>query len=239
MPRVIVFLAGDSYPEDKPIEDALRPVLEAKDSRFISHDELHQGLAGPFPIQTRLDMLERLVRDIGDHHDIFLVGRSSGARTVSLFAGRNPRILAVAGICYPFRMPGQWIEPERFAHLAVLTTPTLLIQGAGDAYGGIELTENYQLSEAIRLRFVPGGHEQPPATPGGRYIVRQLPDFIGGGWRDAGGNLSNFDEDFYFTAHPGLVEAKAKGLCQSGLQHFQACGRREGRKYRVRIENIE
>jgi hypothetical protein len=37
------------------------------------------------------------------------------------------------------------------------------------------------------------------------------------------------------SSHP----AKAKGLCQSGLEHFQPCGGREGRKYRVLIENTK
>jgi hypothetical protein len=98
---------------------------------------------------------------------------------------------------------------------------------------------NYQLSETIRLRFVSGQHDLPPETPSGHYILQQITGFIDGGSRDASQNLESFDEDLYLTAHPDIAEAKAKGLCSSGAQHFQACGRRENRKYRMRVENTE
>jgi hypothetical protein len=240
VPRTVFYLAGDSYPGDRPIELAVCAALEGEGTRFVGHWEVHHSAPKdqPVPIPARLDMLAEAIHQADPNHEIFLVGRSSGARTVTLFASRNPRITAVACFCYPFRVPHRYLEPERFAHLATLTTPTLLIQGASDPYGGIELTENYQLSEAIRLRLIPGSHEQYPDQPGDQYIVRQIRDFLAGGWRDASQNLANFDENFYRTAHPGIADAIAKGICQSGRQHFEAAGRREGRKYRMRVEEI-
>jgi predicted alpha/beta-hydrolase family hydrolase len=240
MPRTVFYLAGDSYPEDRPIELGVRAALEGESTRFVGHWELHHAAPKDqaVPIPARLDMLAEAIHQIDRDHEICLIGRSSGARTATLFAHHNPRVTAVACFCYPFRTPHRWLEPERFAHLATLTTPTLLIQGAGDLYGGIELTENYQLSAAIRLRFIPGGHEHYPDQPSGRYIAGQMRDFIAGDWRNTAENLASFDEDFYRTAHPGIADAIAKGTCSSGKQHFEAAGRQEGRRYRMRVEVV-
>lgn len=238
MRRTIFFLWGDSYPLDLPWEGALRGVLDDGDTRFITHAQTHFGISeGRFlPIADRIVRMEEALCAVAHGSEIFVIGRSSGARTATLLAARSPRVTAVACISYPFRNPGQWIEPERFAHLASFGTPMLLIQGTYDQYGGIELTENYQLSEAIRLRFVPGDHHLQPGTPSGRYVLEQIPAYLNGGWRDGSQNIAAFDEEFYLSAHPGVAEAVAAGNCASGLKHFQDCGRREGRKYRMRVE---
>jgi hypothetical protein len=130
------------------------------------------------------------------------------------------------------------IEPGRFLHLAALETPTLILQGASDEYGGNELTADYALSEAIRLRFVPGDHHLGASSPAGRHLLKLIPPYIDGGWRDAGQNMTSFDEHFYLWAYPGIAEAVGNGRCASGAQHFQAAGRREGRRYRMRVETV-
>ncbi len=239
MPRTIFYLGGDSYPGEQDWEDALGGLLEGE-ARFVRHPEFHRPWTlGSLPgIDARLAMVAEAVGRAGGDDEIFLIGRSSGARVATLFAAQNPRVAAVVCLFYPFRMPGMRIEPERFMHLATLKTPTLILQGASDEYGGNELTENYALSEAIRLRFVPGDHQLRPSSPSGRHLLTLIPPYIGGGWRDAGQNMAAFDEGFYLQAYPGIAEAVADGRCASGADHFRACGRREGRRYRMRVEAV-
>lgn len=241
MGRRLLFLGGDAYPMERQLEEALRDVLANDACRFISHPEIHPGFPDgrPIPIATRLELLEKAVGAIGEQEDIFLIGRSSGGRIATLFAGRNPRVRAVVCICYPFRSPDHTVQPERFTHLASLATPTLVIQGAEDPYGGLELTENYALSQAIRLHFLPGGHEIPPETASGRYVLRHVSDFIAGGWGDGSANLESFDEEFYLRIYPDVANAVAKGRFPSGRHHFCAHGRSEGRKHRLRVEKTE
>jgi len=240
VPRTIFYLGGDSYPGEQDWEDALGGLLESDDVRFVHHPEFHRpwAVSNPASIEERLGMVAEAVGRAGADDEIFLIGRSSGARVATLFAAQHPRVAAVVGLFYPFRAPGMRIEPERFVHLATLKTPTLIFQGASDEFGGNELTEDYKLSEAIWLRFVPGDHQLRANSPAGRHILAQIPAYIHGGWRDAGQNLAMFDGHFYLWTHPGIAEAVADGRCPSGAQHFHAAGRREGRKYRMRVETV-
>ena len=240
MPRTIFYSGGDSYPGEQDWEEALGRLLESDDVRFVRHPEVHRPwtVSSPASIEERLGMIADAVGRVGDDREVFLIGRSSGARIATLFAARNPRVVAVACLFYPFRMPGMRIEPGRFIHLAKLETPTLILQGASDEYGGNELTEDYELSEVIRLRFVPGDHHMRADSPAGRHLLKLIPPYIAGGWRDAGQNMAGFDEHLYLWAYPGIAEAVANGRCPSGAQHFQAAGRREGRKYRMRVEPV-
>jgi len=240
VPRTIFYLGGDSYPGEQDWEEALGGLLASDDVRFVRHPEFHRAwtVSSPPSIEERLAMVAEAVGRTSVDDEIFLIGRSSGARIATLFAARNPRVAAVVCLFYPFRAPGMRIEPGRFMHLATLETPTLILQGASDEYGGNALTEDYELSEAIRLRFVPGDHQLRANSPSGRHLLKLIPAYIDSGWRDAGQNLAAFDEHFYLWAHPGIAEAVADGRCPSGAQHFQAAGRREGRKYRMRVETV-
>ena len=77
-----------------------------------------------------------------------------------------------------------------------------------------------------------------PDNPAGRHILADIPAYLEGGWRDPSQNLATFDEHFYLWAYPGIADAVANGACPSGAQHFQACGRQEGRKYRMRVAMV-
>ena len=136
-------------------------------------------------------------------------------------------------LSYPFKHPRHVIEPERFAHLATLTTPALIVQGTQDVFGGLELTENYQLSATVRVRFFDGGHEFDLSVPPGEDIVREVEDFIKDGWRENAKILDGFDEAFYLQTNSDVAQAVAAGALQSGRLHFQRNGRRERRKFRL------
>jgi hypothetical protein len=238
MLRIIFSLCGDSYPDDRPGEIALRAVLEGPDSTFVSHPEVFRRADNPNRpggIDLKASLLEQAIQACDPGQDIFLLGRSSGARVATLVANRC-KVTAVACLFYPFRAPQRQLEPARFLHLRTLARPTLIVQGATDEYGGLEITENYQLSRAIRLQFVAGAHKTKIASPAGADIIGRVRAFIDGGWRETGEALEGFDETFYLNVHPDVAEAVADGAFQSGEDHFRKVGRRERRIYRLRYE---
>lgn len=238
MARTIFFACGDSYPADRPAEELLRGLLEGPDSDFVTHGDLFNsktGTGGPGQIDLKAKVLEQAIRDCGPGREIFLIGRSAGARTATIAAGKCP-VTAIVSIFYPFRDLQRQLEPKRFAHLRTLTVPTLMLQGAYDPYGGLEVTEFYQLSESIRLKFIEGHHRLKIAAEEGAFIPPMIVDFIKGGWRETGRDLENFDEDFYLTTHPDVAEAIAAGRFISGEDHFRKQGRKECRVYRLRYD---
>jgi pimeloyl-ACP methyl ester carboxylesterase len=122
--RTIFYLGGDSYPGEQDWENAFSGLLTGNDVRFVHHPEFHlPWTVNNLPsIEDRLGMIAEAIGRAGANDEIFLIGRSSGARIATLFAAQNPRVLAVVCLFYPFRAPGMRIEPERFTHLATIET---------------------------------------------------------------------------------------------------------------------
>ena len=86
-----------------------------------------------------------------------ILSRSSGGRVASLIADQLG-IKHVVCLGYPFKHPDHGDEPERYAHLAQLKTPMLIIQGVNDEYGGLEIEHKYVLSEKIEVSFLNTNH---------------------------------------------------------------------------------
>ena len=59
---------------------------------------------------------------------------------------------------YPFKNPQQPDEPERYLHLSAINTPMIIIQGAQDEYGGLDVPERYMLSPRVELSFFDTDH---------------------------------------------------------------------------------
>jgi predicted alpha/beta-hydrolase family hydrolase len=237
MSRIVFFLGGQSYPDDQHVEASLRAILQGARSQFVSQSELQLrcgALDPPASIAERLALLNRVVPTDQRRQDVILVGRSAGARAVSLFACLRP-VSAVICVSYPFRGPGLVLEPERFAHLATIATPTLILQGAQDPYGGLEITETYRFSAAVTLRFCPGDHRTDPSDAPAREIIRQ---FAETGWRQPTQPDPWFDEAFYLERHADVAQAVAAGGFASGQDHYHRQGRQEGRAFRVRAEAV-
>ncbi len=82
-------------------------------------------------------------------------GKSMGGRMASLVADE----LDVAGLLvlgYPFHPPGKPDRP-RVAHLAGITTPTLILQGERDPFGRPEEVAGYDLSDRIEVAWLADG----------------------------------------------------------------------------------
>jgi hypothetical protein len=157
---------------------------------------------------------------------------------MALFASRRP-VTAVICVAYPFKNPKHVLEPERFAHLATLTTPTLIIQGIHDPYGGIDVTENYLLSPSIRLEFVDGTHEFVMDAPQCAHVTHLIRAFAREGWRDPVDQSALFDEAYYSTLYPDVAKAIAAGSSLTGAAHFRLIGRKERRRFRLLSKPID
>jgi predicted alpha/beta-hydrolase family hydrolase len=210
-------------------------LLTTAHSTFVSHAQLYDRAAKAglgWSLEARLAILEIAVPPAIDGQDLVLIGRSSGARVVTLFAAKRP-VAAVVCVAYPFKNPKHVLEVERFAHLATLATPTLIIQGSEDVYGGVELTENYALSPSIRLEFIDAGHEFVLASPPCADVPRLIANFALGDWRVPATQAARFDERFYTTLYPEVAKAIDEGSVLSGEAHFRLYGQRERRRFRL------
>lgn len=168
-----LFLPGDSHPADRHVPanlfGALHPVFA---------DWRGPGEVRTPPVAARLAAL--LARPAGAQK-LVLFGRSSGLRTATAFAVARPdAVRAVIGLGYPFLQPGAPPEPERFAHLPGLTTPTLIFQGRDDAYGGAWVRDLVPLSPAVELHFITATHELHLTRQGWDAVARRILLFLAG-----------------------------------------------------------
>lgn len=108
-------------------------------------------------LESRCRYLEEIIAKEGEGNEIFILGYSSGGRAASLIADSLP-VSRLICIGYPFQNPNEPPEPRRYEHLAGLRTPTLIIQGERDEYGGTEIQSEYRLSSNIEVFFVESDH---------------------------------------------------------------------------------
>ncbi len=118
------------------------------------------------------------VADFGGGTRVAVGGKSMGGRIASMIADEvGARALVCFG--YPFHPPGQ-PEKLRTKHLAALRTPALVIQGTRDAFGGPEEVASYELSPAIRVRWIENGdHSFKPPARSGRTEAGNVEEAIG------------------------------------------------------------
>jgi alpha-beta hydrolase superfamily lysophospholipase len=228
-------LAGDSYPLLPHIEEALRARLAPSFESWADQQAILDRMGEPGfdrKILRRVELLDRLMPVGEESRRAFLIGRSSGARVATLYAWRRP-VAGVVCLGYPFRDPNTVLEPARFAHLAEIAVPTLIIQGRNDRFGSEEITEHYPFSASVTIRFVDGNHEHHLAPDAWDEIARTILAFCDRAERGLPPERMPFDEAFYLRAHPDVAAAVAAGKIESGEQHYLKHGRRERRRFRL------
>ena len=104
-------------------------------------------------VLSRCESLANTICTRGIAAQTIILSRSSGGRVSSLIADQLG-IKHVVCLGYPFKHPDHGDEPERYAHLAQLKTPMLILQGVDDEYGGLEIEHKYVLSEKIEVSFL-------------------------------------------------------------------------------------
>ncbi len=168
-----LFLPGDSYPADAHIPTNLFAALHPLFANWRTH-----GPPRTPPVAERLAAL--LARPPGSQK-LLLFGRSSGLRTATAFAAARPdAVRAVIGVGYPFLQPYATPEPERFAHLAGLTTPTLIFQGRDDPYGGAWVRDLVPLSPSVELHLIATDHDLHLPRPEWDAVARRILLFLAG-----------------------------------------------------------
>ncbi len=130
----------------------------------------------PDPQDRLLETWRRVIAGLGPDR-LVIGGKSLGARMASLVADEcGVRALVCLG--YPFHPPGK-PESLRVAHLVDLKTPSLIVQGTRDPFGGATEVPDYPLSAAISLHWIEDGdHDLAPRKSGGRSATRSRAEAI-------------------------------------------------------------
>lgn len=119
--------------------------------------------------RTWLEVIDAL----GGGERLVIGGRSMGGRIASMVAD-EAGVRGLVCLGYPFHPPGR---PGRLrvAHLEALRTPTLIVQGERDAFGGPGEVASYALAPAIRIEWLADGdHSFRPRRASGHTIEEHL-----------------------------------------------------------------
>ncbi|MDD1822371.1 alpha/beta fold hydrolase [Photobacterium sp. ZSDE20] len=106
-----------------------------------------------------------------DVDKLVIGGKSMGGRMASHLSELD-KVAAMACLGFPFHPPG---KPEKYKgeHLAELTKPCLILQGERDTFGKREEFADFNLSDSIRVEFIPDGdHSFKPRKSSG-YTEQQ------------------------------------------------------------------
>ena len=182
-------------PEDAPVTVALaHGAGAAMDTPFMAAMALGLGERGirvvrfefPFMAGRRRDGKRRppdaagkliacwreVVGELGPEA-LVIGGKSMGGRIASMIADEQG-VRGLLCLGYPFHPAGR-PDRLRIEHLAALATPTLILQGERDALGARDEVEQYALSSAIRLSWLPDGdHSFKPRKASGRSEQENL-----------------------------------------------------------------
>ena len=104
-------------------------------------------------------------------------GKSMGGRIASMVADE---VGTAALVClgYPFHPPGK-PNAARTEHLQRLTTPTLILQGTRDPFGGRDEVKALTLSKKIKVHFLEDGeHSFKPRKSSGRSEQQNLEEAV-------------------------------------------------------------
>lgn len=170
----------------------------------------------PYMVQTRVsgqrrapDRLPRLLESFREQvaqqagaAPLAIGGKSLGGRVASLLVDELAGSYGVRGcLClgYPFHPPGK-PDQLRTAHLAELTTPTLIVQGERDSFGKRGEVEGYTLSPAIEVQWIKAGdHSFKPTRSAGhseadnwQAAVQAADQFMQGVLAPAGSQRQDF-----------------------------------------------
>jgi predicted alpha/beta-hydrolase family hydrolase len=172
-PATLLLAHGAGAPMDSPFMAAIATGLADRGWRVVRFEfpyMARQRQTGRKAAPDRMPVLqtcfrEQVALEAGDR-PLVIGGKSMGGRVASLLADE----LGVQGcLClgYPFHPPGK-PESLRTAHLELLRTPTLILQGERDSFGRRDDVETYPLSAAITVQWLTAGdHSFKPTRSSG------------------------------------------------------------------------
>lgn len=170
--RTTILLAhGAGAPMDSASMNGAAASLAAQGFRVARFEFAYMaarrnGIRKPPPrAETLVPEYEAAVAALGASGRLIVGGKSMGGRVASmaadgLFAKGTIRGLLCLG--YPFHPPARPAQ-LRTAHLAALSTPTLICQGTRDEFGTREQVAGYALSDRIEILWLEDGdHDLKP-----------------------------------------------------------------------------
>ncbi|CDT17514.1 putative Alpha/beta hydrolase [Vibrio coralliirubri] len=117
-----------------------------------------------------LEAYQEIIEQV-DADKLVIGGKSMGGRMASHLSEVDKEA-AMACLGFPFHPPG---KPEKYKgeHLAELAKPCLILQGERDTFGKREEFADFDLSDSIRVEFIPDGdHSFKPRKSSG-YTEQQ------------------------------------------------------------------
>ncbi len=117
-----------------------------------------------------LEAYQEIIEQV-DADKLVIGGKSMGGRMASHLSELD-KVAAMACLGFPFHPPG---KPEKYKgeHLAELTKLCLILQGERDTFGKREEFADFDLSDSIRVEFIPDGdHSFKPRKSSG-YTEQQ------------------------------------------------------------------
>ncbi|MEZ8632080.1 alpha/beta fold hydrolase [Vibrio lentus] len=117
-----------------------------------------------------LEAYQEVIEQV-DADKLVIGGKSMGGRMASHLSELE-KVAAMACLGFPFHPPG---KPEKYKgeHLAELTKPCLILQGERDTFGKRDEFADFDLSDSIRVEFIPDGdHSFKPRKSSG-YTEQQ------------------------------------------------------------------
>ncbi|MFA0235642.1 alpha/beta fold hydrolase [Vibrio sp. 10N.222.55.C7] len=117
-----------------------------------------------------LEAYQEIIEQV-DADKLVIGGKSMGGRMASHLSEVD-KVAAMACLGFPFHPPG---KPDKYKgeHLAELQKPCLILQGERDTFGKREEFADFDLSDSIRVEFIPDGdHSFKPRKSSG-YTEQQ------------------------------------------------------------------
>ena len=117
-----------------------------------------------------LEAYQEVIEQV-DADKLVIGGKSMGGRMASHLSEVD-KVAAMACLGFPFHPPG---KPDKYKgeHLAELQKPCLILQGERDTFGKREEFADFDLSDSIRVEFIPDGdHSFKPRKSSG-YTEQQ------------------------------------------------------------------
>ena len=170
-PATVVLAHGAGAPMDSSFMNYMALGLAAEKLKVIRFEfpyMLERRQVGskrpPNPAPLLISHWKSIIHKLSTEKNLFIGGKSMGGRIASMVADEaSVRGLIILG--YPFHPPGQ-PDKTRPAHLKTLVTP--ILQGERDTLGNKTDVGKYNLSSAIRIRWLPDGdHSFKPRKKSG------------------------------------------------------------------------
>ena len=169
----VILAHGAGAPMDSPFMARFATLLGDSGYRvarfefpYMARRRAEGGRRPPDRQPVLLESWRAAVSALGGGDKVAIGGKSMGGRMASMIADE---VAARGLVCigYPFHPPGK-PESLRTAHLTALKTPTLILQGVRDPFGGRDEVAGYDLSPKIRLAWLPDGdHDLKPRKKSG------------------------------------------------------------------------